>query len=212
MKDRNVIIVETFDRVASAYQDKFMDFDLYNDGYDLICRLIREGGTMIDVGCGPGNISKYVASKRPDVNITMIDTAPNMLKLAKLNVPNAQCQLCDARSIRSLGSNFDAILFGFCFPYLSKDECIAAIADSYAMLNDDGLIYFSYIEDHYSKSGYEKSTDQHDFYVFYHQADYLRDALQQHRFKVVAEYGKTYLRGGGISELHTIIIAQKLAG
>jgi len=70
--------------VASSYEDKFMDFDLYNDTYDFFTEQITTNNPKIlEIGCGPGNITKYVLGKRPDLKLTAIDIAPNMIKLAK---------------------------------------------------------------------------------------------------------------------------------
>lgn len=59
--------IETWDKLASQYQDKFMNLDLYNDTYDLFCsRIVKKEASVLELGCGPGNITKYMLSKRPD--------------------------------------------------------------------------------------------------------------------------------------------------
>ncbi len=40
--DRYQTIFETWDKLASADQDKFMDLDLYNDTYDRFCELVSK--------------------------------------------------------------------------------------------------------------------------------------------------------------------------
>lgn len=58
---------ETWNNIASIYQDKFMKLDLYNDSYDYICTSIsKQGANLLEIGCGPGNITKYLLSKRAD--------------------------------------------------------------------------------------------------------------------------------------------------
>ena len=77
---------ETWNKVASLYQVKFMGLNLYNDTYDFICNLItKDNAKILEIGCGPGNITKYLLSKRPDFDIFGIDIAPNMIELAKKN-------------------------------------------------------------------------------------------------------------------------------
>ena len=71
---------ETWDKVAYLYQEKFMDLDLYNETYDFICNsILKDNARILDVGCGPGNITKYLLSKRPDFDILGIDISPNMI-------------------------------------------------------------------------------------------------------------------------------------
>ena len=96
--DRYKETYETWNKVASLYQDKFMDLDLYNSTYDYICETIpKEKARLLDVGCGPGNITRYLLSKRPDFDIFGIDIAPNMVALAKKNNPSAGFAIMDSR-------------------------------------------------------------------------------------------------------------------
>jgi 2-polyprenyl-3-methyl-5-hydroxy-6-metoxy-1,4-benzoquinol methylase len=58
------ITFETWDKGSKIYEDKFMDFNLYNESYDIICNTIyKVNAKILDIGCGPGNIIKYLISK-----------------------------------------------------------------------------------------------------------------------------------------------------
>jgi 2-polyprenyl-3-methyl-5-hydroxy-6-metoxy-1,4-benzoquinol methylase len=88
--DRYKETFDTWNNIASIYQDKFMDLDVYNDTYDHICNAVtKPKAKLLDIGCGPGNITKYLLSKRPDFDIFGIDMAPNMIEFAKKNNPTA---------------------------------------------------------------------------------------------------------------------------
>ena len=190
---------QTWDKVASIYQDKFMDMDLYNDTYDIFCRLVEIVNPKIfEIGCGPGNITKYMLGKRPDFKIEAIDTSPNMVKLAKENNPTANFTVMDCRKIDQHTSTFDGIICGFCMPYLSKEDCIKLIRDCSAMLNHGGIFYFSTIENDYDQSAFEPSSDgQHTMFVYYHQEDYLVSALKENNFELVELIRKNYPKNEG---------------
>jgi len=52
-----------------------------NDTYDFICNSIdKPNAKLLEIGCGPGNITKYLIAKRPDFDIFGIDIAPNMIE------------------------------------------------------------------------------------------------------------------------------------
>jgi ubiquinone/menaquinone biosynthesis C-methylase UbiE len=84
MHNRYIETFNTWNKIATLYQNKFMDLDLYNETYDFICALLNKPNSKIlEIGCGPGNITKYLLSKQPSFDIFGIDIAPNMIELAK---------------------------------------------------------------------------------------------------------------------------------
>ncbi|MBK9016952.1 MAG: class I SAM-dependent methyltransferase [Saprospiraceae bacterium] len=210
----NSPILKVWDNLAAVYQDKFMDMELYNDTYNAFIQLLEKPKSQIfEIGCGPGNITRYLLTKRPDFQITGIDMAPNMVELAKKNNPTAQFMVMDCREIDSLDNHhYDAIVCGFCLPYLSKEETAKLIRDSAALLNDGGLFYCSAIEDDYEKSGYETSSDgRFKIYVYYHEADFLEASLKESGFELVDVKRKIYPKPGGVIATHLILIARKNA-
>lgn len=178
--------IDVFDRRAVDYQDKFMDFDLYDDTFDLFCESIpKAGAEILDLACGPGNITRYLLGKRPDFRIFGIDLAPNMIALAKANNPTAEFGIMDCREISNIQQRYDAIICGFGLPYLSKEETAALIRNASGLLNAGGILYLSTMEDDYSKSGPRKSSDGKDeTYQYFHEAGFLTAVLEENNFKV----------------------------
>ena len=185
--------VSVFDKYANEYQAKFMDVGLYHDTFDLFCDNIKkENADILDIACGPGNITQYLLKKRPDFNILGIDLAPNMIHLAKINNPSAEFQLLDGRDIGTLPRKFDAVMCGFCLPYLSKEESVKLISDAASLLKPDGMLYLSTMEDDYSKSGIESSSAGDQVFMHYHQEDYLTEALVDNGFNIIDVQRKCY--------------------
>ena len=184
--DKTKIAVDIFNKLAHSYQEKFMDVSLYHDSFDLFCDNIkRENAEVLELACGPGNITKYLLTKRPDLKILGIDLAPNMLELAKKNNRNSSFQLMDIGEINSLNKRFDAIMCGFALPYLSKEGAVKLIADAAQLLNANGVIYISTMEDEYSKSGWEKGSSGEEMFMNYHEAEYLVGALEENGFEII---------------------------
>jgi trans-aconitate methyltransferase len=140
--DSYQITFETWNKVASIYQDKFMDMDLYNDTYDRFCQLIeKQNPSIFEIGCGPGNITKYLLKKRPDFEIQAVDVSASMVDLAKNNNPTAQFSIMDCRTIDTITSKFDAIVCGFCVPFLSKNDTAKLFKDCSRLLPIGGSLY-----------------------------------------------------------------------
>lgn len=208
--DKTKIAVEIFNKHASAYQNKFMDVSLYHDTFDIFCNHIKnQNAEVLELACGPGNITKYLLHKRPDLKIFGTDLAPNMIELARINNPEAEFDIMDSRAIEKLEKTYDGIMCGFVMPYLSKEEAIKLISDSFAILNPKGVLYISTMEDDYSKSGFRTGSAGDEIYMHYHQADYLTEALKDNGFYIIDIQRKIYPEQDNINTVDLIIIAVK---
>ncbi len=208
--DRYIETFETWNKVAFLYQTKFMDLDLYNETYDFICSSIQKADAkVLEIGCGPGNITKYLLSKRPDLKIHGIDIAPKMIELAKLNNPSASFATMDARQIDQLKAKYDAIVCGFCLPYLSQTDSQKLITDCYNLLNENGLIYLSFVEGDPNISDYQLSSGGDRSYFYFHILEDLKSKLIESKFAEITTFNVDYEKSENEVEIHTIVIAKK---
>ncbi len=206
--DKTKIAVDIFDKYAEEYQQKFMDVDLYGDSFDLFCtKQKKENATVLELACGPGNISKYLLSKRPDFKLFGIDLSPNMIKLAKQNNPTASFAIMDCKNIGQLTQKYDAIMCGFCLPYLSKEETIQLIDDAANLVQPNGLFYISTMEDDYSNSGFRKGSKGDEMYMHFYTADFLTKTLREKQFNILHLDRKVYQLEKGVDTTDLIIIA-----
>ena len=210
MDDRYTETFKTWNKVASLYQDKFMGLDVYNETYDFICHSItKDKAKILEIGCGPGNITKYILSKRPDLDIFGIDIAPNMINLAKINNPTASFAVMDSRKIEEIKTKFDAIVCGFCLPYLSQNDSRKLIADCYHLLNENGMIYLSFVEGDVEKSDFQISSSGDKTYFYFHNLDDLKTTLIDNKFDDFKTFKVEYKRSETEIDIHTILIAKK---
>ncbi len=208
--DKTKIAVNIFNKYASDYQNKFMDVNMYANTFDFFCDNIKnKNAEILELACGPGNITKYLLNKRNDFKILSTDLAPNMIELAKINNPQAEFQLMDCRDICKLEKKYDGIMCGFCFPYLSKEEAIKFICDASKILKPNGLLYISTMEDDYNKSGLKKGSQGDEIFMHYHQADYLTEALKNNHFEILNLDRKNSISTDGTETIDLIMIACK---
>lgn len=210
--DRIKETIETYSVSALAYQNKFMDMDLYNDTYNTFCHLInRSNAKIFEIATGPGNVVKYILCKRPDFKIFGIDLSPNMIELARQNNPKADFAVMDCRNIHVIDTKFDGILCAFCLPYLSKEESFKLISDASLLLEPDGVLYISTMEGDYNKSGYETTSfsGNNRVYVYYHQADCITTYLIELGFEILDLQRKQYPEPDGSFLTDMIFIARK---
>jgi ubiquinone/menaquinone biosynthesis C-methylase UbiE len=197
----------TYNNIAALYEEKFMDMTLYDATYDRFCELMHNAqASILEIGCGPGNITKYLLTKSPTYKILGIDVAEKMIDLARKNNPSVEFKVLDAQSISSLQTKFNGIIAGFCVPYLDSKETETFIQSSYQLLNDDGIIYISFVEGTLSEY---KTGSGGRVYFYYHKLQDLEHVLTTNGFHSMETYKVQYPAKGNNAEIHTILIAKK---
>jgi 2-polyprenyl-3-methyl-5-hydroxy-6-metoxy-1,4-benzoquinol methylase len=183
--DRLEVTINTFDKYADQYQEKYMKYEPYIETYRYLSSLLNVDAEVLDVACGPGNISQFLLEKKPQLKIHGIDLSPQMVDLARLNNPTAVFEVRDSREISSLKKSYDAIVAGFCLPYLSKEEVVQFIIDVRAIVRTGGVLYISTMEDSYENSGYQSNNNVDRVYTYYYQAEYLLEQLKSVGFEII---------------------------
>lgn len=199
----------TWNKIASLYQETFMDLELYTNSYDRFIELLKPSAEILEIGCGPGNISSYLLNKNNHFKIKGIDVAENMVELARTNNPNAEFALMDIRKLHELNQPFDGIISGFCIPYISKTDCSKLIQDCSKLLNDCGILYISFVEGSDDQSGFISGSSGDRMYFYFHQLAFISSKLQSTGFKVLDVIHVEYTKSDESKEVHTILIAQK---
>lgn len=209
--DKSKIAVDIFNKHASLYQTKFMDVSLYHASFDFFCDSIKKhNAEVLELACGPGNITKYLLNKRADLKILGTDLAPNMIELAKQNNPSAKFEVMDCRKINGLHKKFDAIVCGFCLPYLDKEEVLKLFSDAFQLLNSKGVIYISTMEDDYENSGLRKGSQGDEIFMHYYLENDLSSALIKSGFQITyTDRVKSEMTDGN-TVTNLILIAEKI--
>jgi 2-polyprenyl-3-methyl-5-hydroxy-6-metoxy-1,4-benzoquinol methylase len=203
---------QTWNKIAKIYQDKFLDLDLYNDSYNAFLDLVTKiNASVLEIGCGPGNITKYLLTKRDDLKIIGLDISENMIELAKKNNPTAKFEIMDCREIDRLNKKFDAIICGFCIPYQSHKDCVKLISDCNNLLSSSGILYLSFVDGNYNNSGYITGNNGDRTYFYYHNLKNMEKTLKSNHFETTKLISKNYIKADGTDEIHTILISKKRA-
>lgn len=203
--------IRIFDDCAQLYQDKYMEQELYHDTFDLFCRCIEKpGAKILDLACGPGNVTQYLLQKRPDFKVLGTDPSKKMLQLARINNPTADFRLLDMREIAGLDQKFDGVICGFGLPYLSREETAQLIADSTKVLCSNGVLYLSTMEGDYNQSGYQGSSSggSQQLYIHYHEADFSTQVLEANGFNILELARKDFQQADGEISIDLVILAR----
>ncbi len=107
-----------FSRNAEAYQRRLEDVMARDEAKGRM-RMIelaapRPGMRILDLACGPGNLSRLVAAMvGPGGEVVGVDLAPGMIGLARAaRIPNARFEVMDMEALAFAGGSFDAAVCG----------------------------------------------------------------------------------------------------
>ena len=210
MEDRYIETHKTWNNIAQRYEDKFMEFGLYNDTYKRFCDLLsRQDASVLEIGCGPGNITRHILDVNARLKVLATDISKNMIDLAKKNNPEVEIQMLDCMSLNTIRTKFDGIVCGFTIPYLSKPDCLKLIADCSNLLAEEGVLYLSFVAGDYEKSGFISGSSGDRTYFYYHDFETIEQELELNHMTVVDFIQKEYKRSDTLSETHTILNIKK---
>lgn len=210
MEERYSETHTTWNKIAQLYEDKFMELDLYNATHQEFCDLLKDPkGSILEIGCGPGNITRHILEIHPQLSILATDISENMVYLAQKNNPTIKTKVEDCRNIERLNETFDGIICGFTIPYLSKQDVLKLISDCSALLNNQGVFYLSYVEGVYDKSGFITGSSGDRTFFYYYDFQTLKEQLEQNGLSIINRTKIDYFKDNGFVEEHIIINAQK---
>lgn len=183
-----------FDKHADWYVQRFMDVSLYAASFDQFLELLPESpAQVVDLGCGPGNVTHYLLGNRPDLNITGVDLAPAMIEIAQKLNPSAHFRVSDSLSVLEQTTGLHGVVAGFLLPYLSEDEVVCLFSSASKNLIHGGVIYVSTMEDEYANSGLKTNSSGDQVNMYYYTEKQLESLLKNAGFTVKWTDRKTYV-------------------
>lgn len=186
MNRKTDVVAGVFSKNAKLYADRFMDVSGQAEVLDTFC-LLLSGNTVLDLGCGPGNISLYLNNKLPNLNFTCTDVAKDMLVLAETYLGKGQFVQMNALKLHELPIKYDGIVANFLLPYIEPQELDLFVERIYHQLNPGGVVLIHTMEADMELSGIEApSTGEEPFlFINYYRAHHLMALMEKHQFKSV---------------------------
>jgi len=130
-----------FDKMASSY-DIGLREKVLKKFYELLINRIevRQDATVLDVGCGTGNILKMI-SEIANINGYGLDIEKNMIAEAKQKCPTMNIQVSNCTETPFGNDKFDVITTCLAFHHFADKEGFAR--EVARILKPDGLLYIT---------------------------------------------------------------------
>ncbi|MBX7181205.1 MAG: methyltransferase domain-containing protein [Bacteroidia bacterium] len=199
-----------FNRHANRYADLYMDVSAYEASLHFLLQLLHPNQIhVLDLGCGPANLSGYLYRANPKFHIVGIDAAPSMVDLAKMQLPNGSFWVGDIRSLPPFTTSFDLVLLGFIAPYLSPSELRALLVELAGILKDGSLIYLSTMEAKQEKSAVVSNSMGEQTIQYFYSEQELLNLFRELSFETRHTLRIPIVHPEGKSDNDLVLILQK---
>lgn len=136
----------SYDAVAAEYAAKFQD-EMDDKPFDRDCldRLVREVGDLgliCDLGCGPGQIARYL--RRQGAKVFGVDLSPRMVEEARRLNPGIPFHQGDMLSLPDEDESWGGIAAFYCIIHIPREKVIAALCEMRRVLKPGGVLLLTF--------------------------------------------------------------------
>ena len=181
MKDKNMIAVDTYNKIAQEYDKEFGN-DYSDTPYVDKFLNYLEGKKVLDIGCGVGNLTKYIMDK--GFNVEGIDLSKGMLNIAKQKYSDIKFYEMNMKEI-TLRKEYDGIMLAYSLFHLTKKEVIEVLPKYYDLLNSNGKILLILQYGQGERIVNEPLKEGLKIFINYYSQDEIIEILKNNRFKIL---------------------------
>src|SRR5262249_25060825 len=136
----------SYDRVAEEYAAHFFDElaakPLDRALLDCLAEQVRELGPIVDIGCGPGQIARYLHDR--GVAAMGIDLSPQMVALAQRLSPDIPFQQGTMLALDAEDSSWGGITAFYSIIHVPPDDIPRALTEFHRVLRPGGLLLLAF--------------------------------------------------------------------
>lgn len=151
--DKNKVAISTYEKIADKYLKQYFN-DLTDTPYiDKLLNKLPQNALIADIGCGPGQFSRYMVQK--GFRVVGIDYSKEMIKIAGIKVPEVEFKYMDMRNLEFEENSFDGLLVAYSLIHISSEDIPNTLKGFNKTLKSGG-----YIEIIVQKGEADRLTDE----------------------------------------------------
>jgi SAM-dependent methyltransferase len=136
----------SYDAVAAQYAEKFQD-EMDHKPFDRECldRLADEVGRLgpiCDLGCGPGQIARYLKTR--GTTVLGVDLSPNMVAEASRRNPEIPFHVGDMLALPDADSSWGGIAAFYTVIHIPSERMVAALSGMKRVLKPGGVLLVTF--------------------------------------------------------------------
>ncbi len=135
----------SYDVVAEAYALQFFD-ELTRKPFDR--KLLEDfaaalrGKVVLDIGCGPGHIGRFLSDRGFDV--TGVDLSPAMIAIARRMNPGMRFEVADMRSLPEGDGTCSGIVAFYSVIHIARGDMPAVLGEMHRVLKPKGKLLIAF--------------------------------------------------------------------
>jgi SAM-dependent methyltransferase len=136
----------SYDSVAVEYADRFKDEmddkPLDRECLDRLAREVGDLGPICDLGCGPGQIARYLYSK--GVKTVGVDLSPRMVEEAQRLNPAIHFHQGDMLALPDADNSWGGIAAFYCILHIPRQQIVDALREMKRVLRPGGVLLVTF--------------------------------------------------------------------
>jgi 2-polyprenyl-3-methyl-5-hydroxy-6-metoxy-1,4-benzoquinol methylase len=206
MNEHQIATIIAYDKSARQYSEKIASLNNYNECYDYLLSKLNVGNEILDLACGPGNISRYLLGKLK-LRVTGYDLSNAMLEIARVEIPEGQFEIKSIVNFET-PTKFEMVINGFGLPYITKQQRLSSFECSFNSLKPGGHFFLSFMNG--DKEGYEITSynPNEKFYIHYHKHEEVSLDLEKSGFTIIKQWEFDYHETDGSITKDIAIVAK----
>lgn len=136
--DKSKLAVSTYEKIADIYTKQYFN-DLTDTPYiDKFLEKLPDGASILDIGSGPGQFTKYMMDK--GFQVIGVDFSNEMLATAQKMVPDGNFQQADMRNLPFGDSEFDGLLVAYSLIHIPSEDIPKTLEGFHKILKPRGYV------------------------------------------------------------------------
>lgn len=181
---------DTYNKIAQDWMQDHPGDTWWIEGVDKFLSFLPASGSILDVGCGPGQKSKYLINK--GFSITGIDFSEKMIQLAKEYAPEAKFFVRNIKEHLNFEESFDGVFAQAVLLHIPKKEVKKVMENIIQPLNSGGYFYLA-VKELRINNPEEEIVKENDYgydyerFFSYFRLEELKDILLELGLNVIYE-------------------------
>lgn len=169
-------IIEFYSNYSEQYDQTIGVLSQYNQSYIDFVNMADYKRNLLDIACGPANVSVFIKTLLPAIEITCVDLSEKMLEIAKSKLKVGDFYKADMLHMEITPKKYDLIICAFGLPYINHTQIKQFVSQLDIYAHDHTTIYISCMQGETSGLEAMSFANGEEVFVYHH----TKQNVEQH--------------------------------